>query len=310
MNQEMFIVAEKQKTELNEEQIISYLKEIVDKIRTEEDPLELNEYRRLFRKAVPFTLRSYFAAYLLKQQFAGKQSSRSTSRNERSGRNNKKERTDSRPLRQEEPKRGRGADTRRQEGRIAEGRGEGRSNESRSGESRPSEGRSGEGRISESRVAEPRIVLADEVSTTLFISIGRNRRVYPRDLIGLIMQNVEIEREHIGEIRVLDNYSFVQVITEDAEKIIASLNEFEYRGRKLAVSYSRKRDDQGSPGNAGSDSIEHDSVEHDNVGIDSGDRNDPVDGDDEPYDETSTRNDSWISETDSPDDEEHDPDIQ
>jgi len=295
MNQEMCIVAEKQKTELNEEQIISYLKEIVDKIRTEEDPLELNEYRRLFRKAVPFTLRSYFAAYLLKQQFAGKPSSRSSSRNERSGRNNKKERTESRPLRQEEPKRGRGADPRRQEGRIAEGRSEGRSNESRSSE----------GRISESRVAEPRIVLADEVSTTLFISIGRNRRVYPRDLIGLIMQNVEIEREHIGEIRVLDNYSFVQVITEDAEKIIASLNEFEYRGRKLAVSYSRKRDDQGSVGSAVSDNVGPESF-----GPDSGDRNDPVDGDDEPYDETSTRNDSWISETDSADDEEHDPDIQ
>jgi hypothetical protein len=57
------------------------------------------------------------------------------------------------------------------------------------------------------------------------------------------MQNVEMDREHIGDIRVLDNYSFVQVITEDAEKIISALNEFEYRGRKLAVSYSRKREE-------------------------------------------------------------------
>ena len=289
-------MAEKQKTELNEELIISYLKEIVQKIRTEEDPLELNEYRRLFRKAVPFTLRSYFAAYLLKQQFAGKQSARSgmPSRNERSGKNNKKERIESRPARQEEPRRGKTADSRRQEGRGADSRLDSR-NESRLNEARQSE----------PRTVEPRIILAEEVSTTLFISIGRNRRVYPRDLIGLIMQNVEIEREHIGEIRVLDNYSFVQVITEDAEKIIASLNEFEYRGRKLAVSYSRKRDDQGSVGSAVSDNVGPESF-----GPDSGDRNDPVDGDDEPYDETSTRNDSWISETDSADDEEHDPDIQ
>ena len=62
-------------------------------------------------------------------------------------------------------------------------------------------------------------------------------QAYPRDLIGLIMQNVEIEREHVGDIRVLDNYSFVQVITEDAQKIIDALNEFEYRGRKLVVSF-------------------------------------------------------------------------
>ena len=75
------------------------------------------------------------------------------------------------------------------------------------------------------------------------MSIGRNRRVFPRDIIGLIMQNVEIDREHIGDIRVLDNYSFVQVITEDAERIIAALNEFEYRGRRLVVSYSRKKED-------------------------------------------------------------------
>ncbi len=304
----MFIVAEKQKTELNEEQIISYLKEIVEKIRTEEDPLELNAYRRLFRKAVPFTLRSYFAAYLLKQQFAGKQSARSgmLSRNERSGRTSKKERNESRPARQEEPRRGKAADSRRQEGRVTEPRNEGRSfesrtNESRSSESRSSESRTSESRTSEPRVIEPRIVLAEDVSTTLFISIGRNRRVYPRDLIGLIMQNVEIEREHIGEIRVLDNYSFVQVITEDAEKIIASLNEFEYRGRKLAVSYSRKRDEQPLG---------------ENSGIDSGDRNDSIEGtdeaanDDDRYDEPSAHADSWISQTDSPDDEEHDSDIQ
>jgi len=289
----MCIVAEKQKTELNEELIISYLKEIVQKIRTEEDPLELNEYRRLFRKAVPFTLRSYFAAYLLKQQFAGKQSARSgmSSRNDRSGRNSKKERNETRPARQEEPRRGKTADTRRQDGRLADSRSDARPdsrNESRQNESRQSE----------PRTVEPRIILAEEVSTTLFLSIGRNRRVYPRDLIGLIMQNVEIEREHIGEIRVLDNYSFVQVITEDAEKIIASLNEFEYRGRKLAVSYSRKRDEQPSGGSVLADTAEN------GTGLEESGM------EDEAYDETAPQSDSWISETDAPDDEENNPEIQ
>jgi hypothetical protein len=46
-------VAEKRKDELNEERIVEYLQDIVNKIRTEEDPFLLNTYRRLFRKAVP-----------------------------------------------------------------------------------------------------------------------------------------------------------------------------------------------------------------------------------------------------------------
>jgi len=58
------------------------------------------------------------------------------------------------------------------------------------------------------------------------------------------------ERERIGDIRVLDNYSFVQVYTEDAQKVIDSLNGCEYRGRKLNVSFSRKKDD-GEDGRTG-----------------------------------------------------------
>lgn len=242
-------MADKQKNNLNEDQILAFLREAVDKIRTEEDPLELNLYRRLFRKAVPLTLRAYFTAYLLKEINTGKMPSRlgGTSRSDRPGKNGRQGRSDGRnDGRSDGRSENRSA---RNEGRVQgdrpeEGRrgkqGEGRQPEGRQAEGRHSERhepRQGEGKV------EPRNVLPDDVSTTLFVSIGRNRRVYPRDLIGLIMQNVEMDRDHVGDIRVLDNYSFVQVITEDAEKIIAALNEFEYRGRKLAVSFSRKRDE-------------------------------------------------------------------
>lgn len=245
-------MAEKQKNELNEEQILAFLQDIVGKIQTEEDPLELNSYRRLFKKAVPFHLRSYFAAYLLKQINAGKTpriqvSSSRNDRSQRSGRRDRGERNErternERSDRNDRSERAERSDRNDRSDRVEE---RGSRAEMRQREARPEESKRnrGEARATESVKAEPRPVLADDVSTTLFISIGRNRRVYPRDLIGLIMQNVEMEREHIGDIRVLDNYSFVQVITEDAEKIIAALNEFEYRGRKLAVSYSRKKEE-------------------------------------------------------------------
>lgn len=269
-------MAEKQKNDLNEEQIVAFLQEIVGKIKTEEDPLELNTYRRLFRKAVPFTLRAYFAAYLLKQISDGKtpRLQAGSSRNDRSSKTNRRDRAErgdrnDRGDRTERTDRTERADRSEREERG--GRSESRQREAREGrESRQDDSRrnrAAESRQSESAKPEPRPVLADDVSTTLFISIGRNRRVYPRDLIGLIMQNVEMEREHIGDIRVLDNYSFVQVITEDAEKIIAALNEFDYRGRKLAVSYSRKKDESSDSAESsessefsGSDSIESSSV--------------------------------------------------
>lgn len=233
-------MADKQTSNLNEDQILAFLRDAVDKIRTEEDPLELNLYRRLFRKAVPLTLRAYFTAYLLKEINNGKMPARfgSPARSDRSGRQDRQDR-------QGRSGRGEGRVESRGEtkGSRENARGSGErledSRRGKSGESRRTE--RPEGRQGEAK-SEPRNILPDDVATTLFVSIGRNRRVYPRDLIGLIMQNVEIERERIGDIRVLDNYSFVQIVNEDAEKVIAALNEFEYRGRKLAVSFSRKRD--------------------------------------------------------------------
>ncbi len=192
----------------------NWFKEVVRKIRTEEDPVELNEYRRLFRKNVPLTIRSYFAAYLLKEMENGTISASSFSgKRGRFSRTERSSRTDARSSYRNE----------RSEERKTRKKSEFRSGDHQKSENRP--------------------VLADDVSTTLFMSIGRNRRVFPRDIIGLIMQNMEIDRDHIGDIRVLDNYSFVQVITEDAERIIASLNNLEYRGRQLVVSYSRKKEE-------------------------------------------------------------------
>ena len=52
---------------LNEEQITTFLKEAIEAVKTEEDPDILNAYRKIFRKNVPFTLRSYIAAYLIKE---------------------------------------------------------------------------------------------------------------------------------------------------------------------------------------------------------------------------------------------------
>ena len=177
---------------LNEEQITAFLKEAVETVKTEEDPDVLNAYRKIFRKNVPFTLRSYIAAYLIKE-FEGSAFPRSKPYSRRPN---------------------------------------------------PRFGDRSRGYFSDRPPVE-RPMLEPSESVSIFMSVGRSRRVFPRDIITLLIQNADISRARIGDLRILDNYSFVQVMNEDADKIIEKLNDFPYRGKNLSVSYSRKPEAEG-----------------------------------------------------------------
>jgi hypothetical protein len=89
-----------------------------------------------------------------------------------------------------------------------------------------------------------RYPLAEEDSKRLFFSAGRSRRVYPREILGLINTKTAIPKENIGAIRILDNYSFVQVRDTVAEQIIEALNGQMFRGRPLTVNYAKSRRDE------------------------------------------------------------------
>jgi hypothetical protein len=159
---------------------------ILDKIRTEVDPLLLEEYHLLFKKEVSLFHRSKVAAYLLMLCDQGKIP---------------------RPV-------------------------------SSSRDSNPR--KTGNDRENEVQ----RYPLAEEESMRLFFSVGRSRRVFPREILGLINTKTAIPREDIGSIRILDNYSFVQVRNTVAEKIIESLNGVSFRGRPLTVNYAKSRKDE------------------------------------------------------------------
>jgi hypothetical protein len=77
--------------------------------------------------------------------------------------------------------------------------------------------------------------------TTLFVSVGKNRRVYPRDLIQLLVGTGKIDRDEVGEIKVLDSYSFITVKENSAAKAIDNLDGINYRGRSLVVNFAKKK---------------------------------------------------------------------
>ncbi|UTD13112.1 DbpA RNA binding domain-containing protein [Treponema denticola] len=172
----------------DEEQLISSLKDLIEAIKTQENPEELNLYRRIFKKAVPLTMRSYVAAYLIKQAGIG------------------------------------GSRIYKKDNRNGLGKGTFKQNSA--------------------RPSRPKVILAEEESTSLFIGVGRKRGIFPKDIITLLIQGAGISREHIGDIRILDNYCFVQVMQDEAENIIEKLNNSYYRGKNLTVSHSRRPEDE------------------------------------------------------------------
>jgi hypothetical protein len=93
----------------------------------------------------------------------------------------------------------------------------------------------------------PRYPLSDEESARLFVSIGRNRRIFPREILGLINTKTAVPKEDIGAIRIMENYSFVQVRDTVADKIIEALNGCSFRGKVLSVNYARNRREELPP---------------------------------------------------------------
>ncbi len=140
----------------NNDEVTGKIQEIIRHIKEVENPDILNYYRKMFKTSVPLHLRSYVAAYLLKEYLA-------------------------------------------REGVDAGGK------------------------------------------QTLFVSIGKNRKVFPRDLSRLFSQALHIDPSLIGSIKILDSYSFIEVPQNQAEKAIEFLNDTEFRGRKITVNYARKK---------------------------------------------------------------------
>ena len=141
------------------------LKIVVDelqrRIKEDEDPVELGEYRKAFKKLVPLFMRSYLAGYLLRQ------------------------------------------------------------------------------------IAAKGGIRRKMATTTLFLSIGKNRRVYPRDLVQLLFAAGQISKADIGDIKILDNYSFVEIEERIASSVISRLDGIQYRGRHLTVNFAKKRSGDG-----------------------------------------------------------------
>ena len=204
---------------MNEENLRNRIRTLIDKIQNEADPVILNRCRSIFRQEVSFFHRSYMAAYLLllsessidEKTIKGSFSSGGEPRLTASGvpGGGKKNRGFLR--RGTSALAGLGGNRRQKDPYAEEGK------------------------------TDPPRVLSEEEAVQLFVSIGRNRKVFPREILALIIAKVKLPRDDIGMIRILDNYSFVQIRNSSADKVIETLNGQKFRGRILTVNYARTR---------------------------------------------------------------------
>ena len=172
--------------EINEEKTADFLVNAVEKITTEEDIDTLTELIKLFKKNVPLSRRKYVTAFLLKDALKHYHSFGKPKANRFGTAKNKNENTRERKDDYKAP-------TRKE--RSFEGTDKAAAAET------------------EERPRHTRVEIPAELATSIFVSIGKNRRVYPRDLVGLLIAVGGIDRERIGDIKVLANYSFVQLYT-------------------------------------------------------------------------------------------------
>ncbi|MBN2736428.1 MAG: DEAD/DEAH box helicase [Spirochaetales bacterium] len=152
-----------------------YIHTILDRIKNSESIEELETFKKTYKKNVPFFMRSYFTAYILKEILSNKKQPRPRSKS------------------------------------IAP--------------SSPSFSSS-----------------TDSSIVTMFVSIGKNRRVFPKDLMALFMTTLNMKKSDIKDIKVLDSYSFVDIPSHYGKDAISKLSGMDYKGRKINVNFARKKE--------------------------------------------------------------------
>jgi hypothetical protein len=190
-----------EKTVADQEQAaVAKIQILIGKTKADANPDELERLKKLIKKNVPFTLRGYFMAYLLREAMAGGY------------------RPENRPQRQ--PRAPRPQQQAEQASPAPQAEGE---------------------QAEESAERAPREQKPlPEGARTLYLNIGKMKRLYSKELSQIFQDKLGITRDDIYSIRIHDKYSFVAMSQENCEKAIAQMNGMDIKGRTVSVSYSNK----------------------------------------------------------------------
>ena len=82
---------------------------------------------------------------------------------------------------------------------------------------------------------------SDSDMARLFVSVGRSRRVSRQMLTDLFVVKLDLPQDQIGEVRVLDNFSFIEVPAAVAQSAIDRITGETLNGRRVNVDFARSK---------------------------------------------------------------------
>jgi ATP-dependent RNA helicase DeaD len=84
--------------------------------------------------------------------------------------------------------------------------------------------------------SERREFTSDVPMTTYRIEVGREHGVMPKDIVGAIANEVQLNRDHIGHIRLFELFSTVELPTDLSKDLIAHLKKVRVKSQRLDIS--------------------------------------------------------------------------
>ncbi len=179
------------------------IRQIITKISTDPNPAELEEIKKIIRKNVPFFSRGAFSAYLLRELVSQKRAKEWKKPFE-------KDKNEIKPAfakKKEEQK-------------------------------KPEEEKESLIESAKEEKKEEKILPAD--AKTLYLNIGKMKRLYAKQLSALLQEELGIQRDDIYILRIHDKYSFITMSEENCIKAIEKLNGKEINGRTAQINYSNR----------------------------------------------------------------------
>lgn len=210
---------DKNDARIDENGIKTFLDESIKHVKVDCNISELKAIKKVYKESVPLFLRSYLASYLIKEV-----------------QRLQKELDNVRPEKQE--KDADYKDIKRSIHNLFHRKG----NEA----DKKISSNVGKNTVSTNKVVSTATNTNKSPMKTVFIGIGKNKRVMVKDIVGILTHVVNIEKNKIGNIKIYPNYSFVELEEEDAKKAITALNGYEYKRQSLNVDYSKVKSENNS----------------------------------------------------------------
>jgi ATP-dependent RNA helicase DeaD len=74
----------------------------------------------------------------------------------------------------------------------------------------------------------------------LFVNVGKMDRVRPNDIVGAFTGETGISFNNIGQIDILDKFSFVEIAEQDVQKVIKGMKNNTIKGKSVNIEVANK----------------------------------------------------------------------